>query len=157
MWIINSASLTKKKKLKKKTLILESPSVPGMWFKECLSVSLQRELITKRGQYCKCHVFYSMLVHGPASGYNGETGGVRGNTPQYFSPLHLWQHTTVNTHIPPACKKTHAGKLEGLWRLFLLTALFVLLVQRIRDRVAMFQIFESCLAVYRPLASKTVS
>lgn len=46
---------------------------------------------------------------------------------------------SILTYCTTCLQKTHVGKLEGLWRLVLLTALFVLLVQRIRDRVAIFK------------------
>lgn len=42
------------------------------------------------------------------------------------APLHLWQHRTINTHIPPTffLQKTHAGELRGCgdcfcWLLYL--------------------------------------
>lgn len=107
-------------KLQIKDLQSRMPSVPGMWFKERPSMPLQREFITKGGQYCKCHVFYSMLVHGPVSGYNslqrsGETGGLWGDMLRYFCPPasltthdNQYSHTT---HFLPA-KNTLRGTLE---------------------------------------------
>ncbi len=125
-----------------------------MWFKERPSMPLQKEFITKGGQYCKCHVFYSMLVHGPVSGYNsllrsGKTGGLWGDMLRYFCPpasltTHDNQYSHTTNFLP--YKKNTRWRTEGLWRLLLLTALFMLLVQRVRDWAALFQ--ECCFAVY---------
>lgn len=93
-----------------KTPSPESPSIPGMWFKERPSMPLQRGFITKGGQYCKCHVFYSMLVHGPVSGYNslqrsGETGGLWGeHTPPTPISDNKWR-SILTYHPPTSCKK----------------------------------------------------
>ncbi len=65
---------------------------------------LQMEFITKGDPYCKCHVFYSMLVHGPVSGYNslqqsGETGGLWGDMLRYFCPpASLTTHNNQYSH-----------------------------------------------------------
>ncbi len=52
--------------------------------------------------------------------------GCEGTCCGISAPLHLWQHTTINTHIPPTffLQKTHAGEPRGCgdcfcWLLYL--------------------------------------